>query len=218
MLKKFLLSIGILFLISIGTEAQSTCSCSVPYGCSANQTCPAKYLAVCTCSPSGCSSECVKEGEGELDLVDANSLVKLLSQTQNDKIGPALSTAFGKHIVFVPADPGFVPNYRDLSLTSHWDVLEYLAKNGTLTINRRELDFWNGLREGLSSGTEFQICSGNASTRQILNQLSFLSGKRFQLTSADKELRSNDPVTGNGLSGLLENLSRTRNVSIKTLM
>lgn len=217
MLKKISLILSILLISAVASFAQGSCSCSVGNGgCSASQTCGSGE-AVCVCSASGCSSSCSRGG-GELLLggLTRRGVRQLRNATNPETISKSLSKAIGKEIVFKPASSGFKFNFSmpKKGPFSHWDVLEYLPSAGTLKINGGEIKFWQGLRNTLLKGGEFNICAGNAPAQTILNEIKFLSGKSFKIVAGDSQARFDSPIKGNSLAELIENLSKSRGVTI----
>lgn len=215
MLKRSLLIFGLLLIGTFGVYAQSQCNCSLG-SCSTSQSCPAGFIAVCTCSATGCSSECKKESGDLNDRIDPNGLIKTLSETDSKNIGNVLSKTFGKFISFEPAAKGFKFDYAPskTGTRSHWEIFEFLRSKGTLKINGHDLEFWQGIKETLLNGGEFNLCFEEASVRMILNHLSFLSGKKLSIAGGDGQAKISGPLQGNNLSEILENLSKLGHVKI----
>jgi hypothetical protein len=201
------------FAGTISVSAQSSCSCSNS-GCSASQSCPDGYIAVCTCSATGCSSSC-NRAQLEIELSE-NVLATKLQNESAKNIGSVLSKAFGKFVTFEPTNPGFRFEYsKSNSLTaSHWDILEYLARNGSLKINGHDLEFWRGLRQTLLKGGEFTFCTGSALAQMILAEISFITGRKFRITSGDPKAKVSVAVRGFSLSEILEALSKSSQTTI----
>lgn len=206
----FLVSI---FVGTISVSAQSSCSCSNS-GCSASQSCPDGYIAVCICSATGCSSSC-NRAQLELELSE-NVLATKLQNESAKSIGSVLSKAFGKFVTFEPTNSEFRFEYsKSNSLTaSHWDILEYLAKNGSLKINGHDLEFWKGLRQTLLKGGEFTFCTGSAPVQMILAEISFITGRRYSIASGDPKAKISGAIKGSSLSEILEALSKSSQTTV----
>lgn len=191
----------------------SSCACSNS-GCSASQSCPDGYIAVCTCSATGCSSSCSSSG------FVAELSEKILSENlRNESVknfGKILSKAFGKVVTFEPTDTKFQFTYSgsDSLTASHWDILEYLAKNGNLKINGHNLDFWKGYRQTLLKGGEISFCTGNAPAELVLAEISFITGKKYSITSGNPKAKISGAIKGESLNEIILNLSRMAQITI----
>ncbi len=213
----FMILVLVLFIwIVIGTEnvsAQSSCSCSNAT-CSASQTCASGFTAVCTCSATGCSSHCAREG-GILDFSESSIASKLQNESI-ENIGKVLSKNFGKFVTFKPTNSEFKFEYSNSnSLTaSHWDILEYLVKNGNLKINGHDLEFWKGYRQTLLKGGEFKLCVGSAPAQMVLNEISFITGRKYSISSGNPQTKIQGEIKGNSLGEILNNLSKQGQITI----
>lgn len=209
MIKKLFLVLFLFVITSLYTNAQESCSCS-GNGCSASQTCPAGKSAVCVCSASGCSSSC----QSGVDLPDAIPESDL-QNTKVDEFSRVLSSAFGKTIRFTPAKDYKSPNFGSKQITSNnWEILENLSKNGKLTVNGHKIEFWKGIRKTLLEGGEFKICVGDASVLRVINEISFISGKRFTVLSGDVDKKLTGQIAGNNLYEVVESLRKVSGVTI----
>ncbi|MBX3300452.1 MAG: hypothetical protein KF736_13450 [Acidobacteria bacterium] len=223
-MRSILSILALLLAFQIGVYAQSSCSCGLGNGgCSASQSCPSGYVAFCTCSASGCSSQCNKQdgdppeggGEGRPIGIAIDVLRNIVRSSPAPTLGRALSRAFDKKITFSPTSAKFSVDAKILdSFTSHWELLSYLSTNGKLTINGRNLEFWEGLKNTLLNGGAFKICTGNASAQMILNEINFLSGRHYKIVGGNVGSRMSGTVEGNSLNDLIANLSSTRAVMI----
>ncbi len=197
--------------------AQSACACSNSV-CSANQSCPSGYIAVCTCEATGCSSECKKESGGIIipELPTENLIAQKLRETSVNSFAKVLSESFGKSISFEPTTDEFRFNYVSSKLveTSHWDILEYLDRNGELKINGHSVDFWKNRRNTLINGGEFAFCTSSISVNMLLREITFITGKRFSIISGDGNQKITGTIRGNILSEVIENLSKAGGVTI----
>jgi hypothetical protein len=215
-MKKLLLSLFFLLMGALAAYAQSSCSCSVPAGCSASQSCPNGYIAICTCNPSGCSSSCQKGGGGgPIGPGDGGRLVSTLRTTAPEKIAGVLSRTFPVLVAFEPRQ-NFSFDFQESksAAPSDWDILEYLDSNGVLTLNGQKLEFWKGVRDNFNNGGELTICVGGATVEMVLRQLSFVSGKQFSVTVGDSQTIVNGAVHGSGLKDFLETLGKMGRVTI----
>lgn len=194
--------------------AQSSCSCSNST-CSASQSCPDGYIAVCSCAATGCSSVCNKE-QPILDLVDENILDAKLRNESTKNLGEVLSKTLGKTITFSPADSKFRYEYSSSnSVTgSHWEILEYLANNGTLKINNHDIEFWKGLRHTLLKGGEFTFCTGNAPVEMLVGEISFITGRQYSIISNGTKTNISGAVSGKSLDELLGSLGKMSRTTI----
>lgn len=215
------LTLSLTAILAFSVSAQSmlpgpeaSCTCTQMGHCSASQTCPDGYFAVCTCSATGCSSSCSKLS-GFMDLSEA-SLVKKLQGDSVKNFGTVLSKAFKKVVAFEPNEPDFKFEFsisKD-SKGSHWDILEYLAKNGNLKINGHDLDFWNGVRQNLLSGGGFKLCAGPVPASLVVEELSFISGTRYSIVSGDPQTKVTGPFTGNSISDIINGIDEQGKVTI----
>jgi hypothetical protein len=219
MMRKLLLSLILMLAGTLAAYAQSTCSCSLPGGCSANQSCPPKYIAICTCNPSGCSSSCQKEsGGGPILPGEGGRLANAVRTAAPEKIAGILSRAYQVFVAFEPRQ-NFSFDLQESksaapSAFSDWDILEYLDGNGVLTINGQKLEFWKGIKDNFNSGGELTICTGGATVDSVLRQLSFISGKQFSVTVGDSQTIVNGAIHGNGIKDFLETLGKMGHVTI----
>lgn len=55
--------LGLFFANPPSAVAQSECSCQTYGVCSASQSCPTGFIAVCTCTAASCGSSCQKAGD-----------------------------------------------------------------------------------------------------------------------------------------------------------
>jgi len=190
------------------------CECSIVGHCSASQSCPDGYIAVCTCSATGCSSSCTKI-DGVMELSEP-TLEKMLLGESAANFGKVLSKAFKKIVTFKPFDPNlkFEFNAENTARSTHWDLLDYLAKNGDLKINGHDLDFWKGVRQNLMSGGGFKMCAGPVAARLIVDELSFLTGTRYSIISGDQNTKVTGPFEGSTISEITEKIGRQANVVI----
>ena len=208
MFKKMFFVFVVMAFTSIYSYSQESCSCSSG-NCSASQTC-SEGKAVCVCSAAGCSSSCsgnvTPEGGGESRLQNAD--VK--------DIGRISSAIFGKDIQFKPTVKSykFAGSNAKFTTESDWNTLEELSKNGELLINGHKLDFWRGIRKTLIEGGEFKICSGGATAQRIINEISFISGKKFSIISGDADREITGQIAGNNLSEVIESLRKVSGVTI----
>jgi hypothetical protein len=142
--------------------------------------------------------------------------VSKLQKESVGNIGVYLSKTFGKIITFEPLNSKFKFEYltSNVSTASHWEILEYLSKNGNLRINGHNLEFWQGLRQTLLKGGEFSFCTGSATSEMILGEISFITGKKYSIVSGNPNEKIQGEIKGNSLSEILENLSKSGKITI----
>ena len=203
--------------VSAQEQPQSSCKCKVgDGGCAASQSCPDGYLAVCSCSAFGCSSQCLAfGGDGRPGGLNEDEIGAAISKNDAKVLSLALSKFYRRFINFSPMDStSQIPRPRSISPSPvDWTLLEFLDKNGHLTINGQPLSFWNGMRQTLLSGGAYQICSSRADA--VLNEISFVAGRSYSVAAGKAQARLDAPVKGNGLPELLLNLSRAANIRIQ---
>ncbi|MCZ2391267.1 MAG: hypothetical protein LC113_09355 [Acidobacteria bacterium] len=143
-------------------------------------------------------------------------LEKTLRGESAANFGKVLSKAFKKIVTFKPFDPDLKFEYsgENAGRSTHWDILEYLAKNGDLKINGHDLAFWMGVRQNLLSGGGFKLCAGPVAARLIVDELSFLTGTRYSIISGDQNKKVTGPFEGSTISEITEKISRQANVVI----
>ncbi len=220
-MKKTIFSMFFIFLLGVLTvSAQESCNCSSEAGgCTAGQSCSAGNIAVCSCTSSGCVSYCQAKGGGELP--EFSSYMPALQTRKASEYGNVLSSAFHKTIVFQPANPDFQISADKFNFTkaNDWDVFGYLAANGKLTINGHDVKFWNEIRKSFSDnavkGNEIKFCLGMATPQEYLNELSFITGKRFSVISGNATEKLINPISGSNLTELLQNLGKAGQITIK---
>lgn len=191
-----------------------SCSCTQNGVCSASQTCSSGQ-AVCICQATGCSSHCSGGGgDPRHSGITEDEIAAVIAKKDPKALSLALSKVYGRIINFSPSDGSSqIPRPHSISASPvDWSLLEFLDKNGSLTINGHTLAFWQGMRQTLLNGGEFQICSSRADV--VLNEISFISGKSFSIVAGDAKAKLDAPVQGNGLPEMLLNLSRAANVRI----
>ena len=216
-IKQKLVLLFVIIIASAGAVlAQESCSCSAGNnGCTASRTCSAGWRAECTCSATGCSSQCVKLGEEEnYRFFDNNSIVKSLRNTDAKNIGSVLSNTFSENISFEPTGKSFVFDFPKKDSISHWEILEFLASKGNLKIHGYPLEFWQEMRESLLKGGELNICVGEASVANILKHVSFITGKKFTIVNGDEQAKIRGSVQGSNLDEFLQNLNKLGKVII----
>jgi hypothetical protein len=215
-MKKLVLALFLMLAGALAAYAQSSCSCSLPNGCSASQSCPPKYIAICTCNPSGCSSTCQKEsGGGPILPGEGGRLANTLRAAAPEKIAGILSRALSVSVAFEPRQNfSFDLQESRSAAPSDWDILEYLDGNGVLTINGQKLEFWKGIKDNFIGGGELTICTGGATVDTVLRQLAFVSGKQFSVTIGDPQTIVNGAIHGNGIKDFLETLGKMGHVMI----
>lgn len=214
-MKKIIFTAAFLILGSLNLYAQESCGCSsAAGGCSASQSCGAGYMAVCSCTSSGCVSYCQLRAE---PVLQSSVIVSKLQKARTTDFGNVLSSLFRKTIVFKPnsKDFRFAFPESELNNTSHWDVLEYLSRNAELTVNGQSIEFWKNIREGFLSGGEIKLCAGSATPQEFLNEISFITGKNFSIVSGNGKAKVIGSLSASSLEELLQNLSNVGKITIK---
>jgi hypothetical protein len=196
--------------------AQSSCSCESE-SCRASQSCPEGYLATCTCGDY-CSSQC-KKANSELPEMwfenGSQSLIKTVMESDEKRISEDFSKNIGREVIFVKS-----PKIQRLaidasSFKSYWDIAEFLANNGKITINRLPFEIWKGNRDTLLKGGEYKICANDLPAEMILDEINFLTGRNFRIVSGDPKSKAKVVVLGKGLKEVLDSLSASRNIIIQ---
>lgn len=210
MIRKIFFVLTILLFTSTYSYSQESCSCSsTAGGCSASQSCPAGKSATCVCTSNGCSSSCSRgdvlpEGGGESRVTNTNA----------GNLDNVLSYVSGLNIKFTPTNKNYKFSGLDNFKSSSSDLLDELAQNGEVSINGQKADFWKGVRKTLLEGGEFRLCFGGATANKILNTVSFISGKRYLITSGDANREITGQIKGNNLSEVLESLQKISGTTI----
>lgn len=218
MLKRSFLIFGLLVISVISggaVQAQSTCKCEDSNGTAA-ASCPAGLVALCACSGASCNSRCVKPAPEAPKRLDLNSLVMTLKNAAPGEIGSVLSRSLGKIVTFETSVKNFAFDYppSKVGASSHWDILEALAGKGNLSVSGHDIAFWKAQRDNLLRGGATTISTGGGTVQTVLNEISFVSGKRFSITSGNAAAAVTEPVKGNGLNELIQSLSKTGKVTI----
>jgi hypothetical protein len=127
-----------------------------------------------------------------------------------------LTRSLGKTITFETPIKDFKFDYppSKIGTSSHWNVLETLASKGKLRINGHDLEFWTAQRDNLLGGGEITISTGSGTVQAVLNEISFVSGKRFSVTAGNAAAIITEPIKGNGLNELIQSLSKAGKVTI----
>ncbi len=211
---------GLLFLIfalgCFSAFGQSSCECQSE-GCSATQTCPSGYLAQCTCGRY-CSSQCVKAGEElpELDFATGGrSLTEALAGSNEKNISREFSKSLGKRVVFTKGSDSQRLTVARPAFESYWQVAEFLAANGKLTINGLPFEIWKGHRDTLLKGGEYSICASDVPAKIILNEINFLTERSFEIVKGDPRSTAKAVISGTNLKDVLRSLSDSRNITIR---
>jgi hypothetical protein len=196
-------------------SAQSTCKCE-DSGNTATASCPAGLMALCACSTESCNSRCVKPSPPAPKNLDIGAFVQTLKTTAPGEIGDVLSKSLGRVITFETPIKNFKFDYppSKTGSSTHWDVLEVLAAKGKLMVNGHDIEFWKAQRDNLLGGGEIIISTGGGTAQAILNEIFFITGKRFSITSGNANALIAEPVTGSGLGQVVQNLSKIGKVTI----
>lgn len=196
-------------------SAQSTCKCE-DSGNTASASCPAGFIALCACSAGSCNSRCVKPATAPPKNLDMNAFVMTLKKSAAADIGDVLSRSLGKTVTFETPIKNFKFDYppSKTGSSTHWDVLEALAAKGKLMVNGHDIEFWKAQRDNLLGGGEIIISTGGGTAQAILNEIFFITGKRFSITSGNANALIAEPVTGSGLGQVVQNLSKIGKVTI----
>lgn len=196
--------------------AQSSCSCESE-SCRASQSCPDGYLATCTCGDY-CSSQCKKANSELPEMLFENggqSLIKTVMESDEKRISEEFSKNIGREVIFVKSPKIQRLAVEASSFKSYWEVAEFLASNGKVTINRLPFEIWKGNRDTLLNGREYKICANDLPAEMILDEINFLTGRNFRIVSGDPKSKAKVVIRGNGLTEVLASLSASRNVIIQ---
>lgn len=194
-------------------EGGGSCSCSDPTArCTASVTCPSGN-AVCICSDTGCTSYCSGGGGGENP--EGRVLLSKLQTTEISEIGDVLGKAFGKTVTFTPFKKDkFSFDYNADDSVNYWDILEYLAQNGELKINRGDYQMWKKIRQ-IATSQKVSFCTGNASLGSLVGELSFFAGKKYKIVGGNPASKINIDIKGLNLDGIVEALQRHYQIIIQ---
>lgn len=209
MFRKILFIFTVLTFTSVYSYSQESCACSST-GCTASQSCPAGKSAVCVCGGGSCGSSCSITDE----LPNNNRSAVKLEDANAENIGGVLSSIYGVNVQFKSTVKDYKFSDSKGLNASSWNLLEELSQNGELSINNQKIDFWKGIRKTLLEGGDLKICFGGATPQKILNVVSFISGKKYSITSGDAESKITGQVTGNNLSEIIASLQKTGGVTI----
>lgn len=217
MLRRSISSLSILVLLTLGVNAQSKCECASDDGSnSATQSCPAGFVALCTCSAFGTNGQCSKQDDKPLEGLTRAGLVKVIESSDAQSLAKNLSVAFGKTIKFTPTVSKFVIDKKVAirSTDSHWDLFNYLSTKGNLLINGSPLSYWTGMRDNLVAGGAFKVCTGKASAQSILNEINFYAGTRYKIIGGDRLIQKDDPIKGGSFAEFINNFTTSRAITI----
>jgi hypothetical protein len=143
------------------------------------------------------------------------SLINTVMETDEKKISEEFSKNIRREVIFVKS-----PKIRRLaidasSLKSYWDIAEFLASNGKVTINRLPFEIWKGNRDTLVKGGEYKICANDLPAEMILDEINFLTARNFKIVSGDPKSKAKVVIRGNSLQEVLDSLSASRNLIIQ---
>ncbi len=208
---RLLMGFVLSFIVLCGwsfASAQTSCSCSAGNGgCSVSQTCEAGYLAICTCSATGCTSSCQSRDGQQPELLGPPLLSLALTGKDADEISSYLTDVFGKMVKFSPKTKNaFIYGFPGRA-ASYWDVFDYLERNGTVTVNGSAISFWRDQHRQLKKGGELVLCVGGATPDAIARHLSFISGSKIDTNGGVSQMPITSTVRGKGLLQILNNLT-----------
>lgn len=216
-MKKF--AAYLLFFFALGfhsAQAQSSCDCAA-YGCSVAQNCPSGYVASCSCTAQGCSGQCVKANSELPEMLFENGgqkLIDMVVRSDEKGIGDVFSKNLGREVVFIKASEVKKLVSGKPLFKSYWDVAEFLAGKGKLTINKLPFEIWKGKRDTLLKGGEYNICARDVPAQMILDEINFLTGRNFKIVGGDPKSRATAVIRGYSLKEVRDSLSSTRNIII----
>lgn len=189
----------------------NSCSCADPVSkCTAGISC-LSGRPTCVCTASGCTSYCSTGGGG--DFYDGKTLLANLLSVSETEIANVLSKSTGRTIKFTPYKENF-KMYYTLIPETHWDILEYLSQNGELMIDGGDYRMWKKIREIVLSD-KLNICLGNATVASLINELSFFTGRKYQIISGNPNSKVNIEIKGMTIDGIIESLQRNNQVEIR---
>lgn len=217
MLKRSLLIFGLLFVVSTFASAQTAeCKCSAPGDAGhAKASCSAGSMALCTCSASACTSRCVTTTNDTAITFEALPIVESLRIAKLSDFSAMLSKSIGRKIEFT-ANEGFKFDYpaTKISTSTHWDILDMIAPHGRLKIDGMTYDSWRSVRSNLQNGSEVIISTGGGNVQTLLNEISFISGKRYTITGGNASAVLTGQIKGKSIGELVQNLSTVGKVTI----
>lgn len=178
--------------------------------CSANINC-ATGSAMCSCTEGGCSSYCADGAMGEFP--DGKTLLGRLQAGGENEISVVLTKALGKRVSFSPYKDNSKLDYA-IQPESHWSVLEYLSQNGNLKINGVDYTVWKTLRKTVTTG-KVNFCVGNMTVERLVNEISFFSGKKYQVVSGNSNLKVDIAIKQLTIDEVIETLQRHYQLSIQ---
>jgi hypothetical protein len=144
----------------------------------------------------------------------SQNVIAMLMRSDEKGIGEVFSKNLGREVVFVKA-----PELKKLvgdkpSFKSYWEIAEFLAGKGRLTINKLPFEIWQGKRDTLLKGGEYNICANDLTAQMILDEINFLTGRNFKIVAGDPKSRANVLIHGNSLKEVVDSLSSTRTILI----
>ena len=150
----------------------------------------------------------------ELSFVsDGHKLVNVLSGADEKRISEEFSKSLGRQVIFVRARE--IQTVTDLpSFRSYWEIAEFLAGEGYITINGLPFVTWKGKRDTLLHGGEYRICANDVSAQIILDEINFVTEKNFRIVAGDPKAKAKVLIEGNGLTEVLASLATSRNIRI----
>jgi hypothetical protein len=210
------LSITAFFVFSSVVPAQSgsSCSCTSPTQdpCSASITCTTGF-AQCSCTMYGCSSSCRQAPIQPPS--NFQGILKALDDPNERAIEQELSNQTGSKVEFVKdPDHELSGTLGVSSFKSYWDVMEFLASKGELTISGLPFDAWKTKRNVLLKGGSYRICGNEVPAQWIVDEINFLTEKNYAIVSGNPRASGKTPVHGNTLMELLSSLEASRNIRI----
>ncbi|HMT08838.1 MAG TPA: hypothetical protein PKA82_12605 [Pyrinomonadaceae bacterium] len=125
-----------------------------------------------------------------------------------------LSRSSGRQVEFIPHQLGskLVAPKSTREGDELWKAFSFLSQKGRLKVSGQDFSHWMNVRELLTRGDEYTICSDQALS--VLRHLEFLTGKRFTVVSGDATVALRGPITGNGAAGILEMLKKVASIEI----
>jgi hypothetical protein len=178
--------------------------------CSASISC-ANGGAMCSCTEGGCNSYCATGAMGEFP--DGKTLLGRLQAASENEISAILTKALGKKVSFTPYRENSKLDYA-IQPKSHWSILEYLSQNGDLKINGVDYSVWNTFRNTITAG-KGNFCVGNMTVERFVNEISFFSGKKYQVVSGNSNLKVDIPIKELTIDEVIETLQRQYQLSIQ---
>jgi hypothetical protein len=143
------------------------------------------------------------------------SMLVTLKVTKADgkQVASALARAIDKDVEFLPYDVSrkFDFDYKDTPL---WNVLEDISKLGKLRVGGIDFDDLQKMRHPLLSGYKVSMCIRNATVKDVMSYLSFLTGLPLTVVSGNTEARVSSTLKEVSFDEIITSVSAQTGVKI----